>query len=366
MHISKSVFASKRMAIREPPAWFKEALGHCPPTHHFVKPDGVKIHYLRYSRRENFRYSNNDRPALLFVHGGFAHARWWDFIAPFFVDRYNCIAMDCAGHGDSDHLDAYSMDTDLAHALAVLQDAGALPQPSSSSIARPVIIGHSRGGFVAMHMAKMVGEQLGGVIILDSFVMPPEKVARPPPTNPKQKWYAAKGELVDRFSLRPPQDCDNRYLMDYIAEQSVLEDSRKGFTWKFDKALIQKAPQYENPEYPMIQSKRLQGLKCRAQFFYGTSSFFFADPAVREYMQKELDEHPPGGEPSQLVAIVGAAHHVMADQPVGVISAVSTALAQRSGQLGAVAKGLRGYRYSGMCRRPRYRYRHRHLYGSAP
>ena len=234
--------------------------------------------------------------------------------------------MDCAGHGDSDHLDSYLLDIDLEHALAVLRDAGALP--SRQGQRRPVVLGHSRGGFIAMHMARHVGDQLHGVIVLDSFVMPPEKAALPSPTNPKQRWYATREELLGRFSLRPPQECKNVYLLDYIAAKSVLEEAGKGFTWKFDKSLVQKTPQNDDPGYPVTQSKGLQGLKCRAQFFYGTASHFFVDPTVREYMQQELDEHKPGGEPSLLVPIQGAAHHMMADQPVGVISAIAVVLAQ--------------------------------------
>ena len=48
-------------------------------------------------------------------------------------------------------------------------------------------------------------------------------------------------------------------------------------------------------------------------------------------MQQELDKHKPGGEPSLLVPIQGAAHHMMADQPVRVISAI-VVLAQWRGR----------------------------------
>src|SRR5258706_12064252 len=40
------------------------------------------------------------RPALCFLHGGSAHAHWFDLVAPAFVDRYHAIPLDQRGHGE--------------------------------------------------------------------------------------------------------------------------------------------------------------------------------------------------------------------------------------------------------------------------
>jgi pimeloyl-ACP methyl ester carboxylesterase len=42
------------------------------------------------------------RPGLCFLHGGSAHAHWFDAVAPAFADRFDVIALDQRGHGESD------------------------------------------------------------------------------------------------------------------------------------------------------------------------------------------------------------------------------------------------------------------------
>ena len=38
---------------------------------------------------------------------------------------------------------------------------------------------------------------------------------------------------MGRYRLAPPQECDNRYLMDYMAYHS-LKEIEGGWSWKFD------------------------------------------------------------------------------------------------------------------------------------
>ena len=47
----------------------------------------------------------------MLVHGGAAHSRWWDHIAPMLTEGWRVVAVDLSGHGDSDRRDHYSLDT---------------------------------------------------------------------------------------------------------------------------------------------------------------------------------------------------------------------------------------------------------------
>ncbi|MGH7819176.1 MAG: alpha/beta fold hydrolase, partial [Candidatus Binatia bacterium] len=38
---------------------------------------------------------------VIFVHGGSAHARWWDFVVPHLGPGFHAYALDLRGHGDS-------------------------------------------------------------------------------------------------------------------------------------------------------------------------------------------------------------------------------------------------------------------------
>jgi pimeloyl-ACP methyl ester carboxylesterase len=70
------------------PAWFKRSLA-VQPVDHTIEVQGTPIHYLQWG-------DDKAKAGLIFVHGNGAHAHWWSFIAPFFLDHYRAIAIDLA------------------------------------------------------------------------------------------------------------------------------------------------------------------------------------------------------------------------------------------------------------------------------
>ena len=112
------------------PAWFTKAI-ETPRKDCYVEVDGCPIHYLK--------WGDDDKPGLLFVHGNGAHAHWWDFIAPFFIDQYSVAAIDLSGMGDSGHRDEYVANCYADELMAVIKDAGFGDDT--------IVVGHSMGGF---------------------------------------------------------------------------------------------------------------------------------------------------------------------------------------------------------------------------
>ena len=51
----------------------KNGIQPAPHTSRFVEAGGLRLHYLD--------YGTAGRPAMLCVHGGGAHAHWFDFVA---------------------------------------------------------------------------------------------------------------------------------------------------------------------------------------------------------------------------------------------------------------------------------------------
>ena len=146
------------------PAWFRDAIATA-PEQRTVRVKGCDIHYLR--------WGDVERPGLVLVHGGAAHAHWWSFIAPLLLPHHHVIALDLAGHGDS---------------------------------------GHSRGGLVAIAAGSLHGERLAGVVVVDSPVRRPDPESEEGERgrmfrNPKV--YADLETAVAHFHLAPPQPCDN-------------------------------------------------------------------------------------------------------------------------------------------------------------
>jgi len=87
----KNVMTARK---QKAPAWFTQAVS-TPCEDRFVSVDGCRIHYLRWGPA--------GKPGLCFVHGGYAHAHWWDWIAPFFSGAFSVVALDLGGMGDSGH-----------------------------------------------------------------------------------------------------------------------------------------------------------------------------------------------------------------------------------------------------------------------
>ena len=75
-----------------PPAWFTNAMAE-PVTTGEIEVGGCLIAFRQ--------WGDPAQPGLLLVHGGGAHSRWWDHVAPFFSGRCCVTALDLSGHGDS-------------------------------------------------------------------------------------------------------------------------------------------------------------------------------------------------------------------------------------------------------------------------
>ena len=127
------------------PEWFSKYLG-MEARQHSVSVAGAMISYRRWQA--------SGKPGLLFVHGHAAHSHWWDFIAPAFLDRFDPLAIDLSGAGESDHRDSYSAETFTDEIVAVCEHAG---------LDCPTLVGHSFGG--SMTIADYLIIERDGLII---------------------------------------------------------------------------------------------------------------------------------------------------------------------------------------------------------
>lgn len=283
----------------EAPAWFEKALS-VPFEDRVVEVEGCPIHYLL--------WGDDDKPGLLLVHGGGAHAHWWAFLGPFFTDHYRVAAIDLSGAGDSGRRDAYSPELFSAEVMGVCADAGFKD--------KPIIVGHSFGGFVTLNTGVLFGDKLTGVVLVDSPVRPPDyewqRSRRRAPVRDK-KIYPDFETAKARFRLMPPQDCENDYILDYIGTHSITE-VEGGWTWKFDDQLFRKF-QFED------MREALASLACRVGVIYGDKSQLF-DQEIADYMFEVLDSSVP------FTAIPEADHHLFLDQPLSFVSALRTLLAE--------------------------------------
>jgi len=298
-------------ALPPAPEWFERAIA-APSEEGTVEVAGAKIHYSA--------WGDTNQPGLLFVHGGRAHRNWWRPFAPYFADNCRVAALDLSGMGDSDWRDQYSLDLLVDELFAVIEKAG-LDQHG-----RPILVGHSFGGWVTLAAVEREGERLGGAVVVDSPLGVPDPdegytVLRANPGGRERRSariYATKEEPITRFRLLPNQPAEHLYLIDYIAREGLrqatnAETGEKGWTWKFDPA---KGSNFD------IHFERdlLRAAQCPLAFIYGEKSMFATGDGIAHLKSQAQGRSP-------FVMVPEAYHHLMMDQPLAFISILRTLLA---------------------------------------
>jgi pimeloyl-ACP methyl ester carboxylesterase len=257
------------------------------PTDGWLVHAGGRLHYLD--------WGDPAHPAVVFLHGGSAHAHWWDFTLPLLADRYRCIALDLRGHGDS----ARPADGDYAlgsHADDVCAAIDTL------ALQRPVVVGHSFGGFVAMVVAGRRGDTLAGLAIVDSRARIGVRSARMLEALrklPHPRWPDAD-EAVARFRLLPAATVAPAAVLAHVARHGMHQVADGTWTLKFDRRALAGAPAQDLA--PHLSAARCPVLAVRA-----AHSEIVAADALAEFRAAV-----PGVEVAE---IADAHHHVMLDQP---------------------------------------------------
>ncbi len=291
------------------PNWFENAISRA-PERRFIMVEGARIELLI--------WGDEGKPGLLFMHGNGAHADWYSFIAPFFADQYRIVALSWSGMGRSDWRERYSLDLFQQEALAAAEHAGLFAHAE-----KPIFVAHSFGGDVALWLAARHGDRLKATLLLDNVPRPPELRWTGPPVADGRapRVHPDMTAALARFRLMPPQGCDNLFLVDYIARES-LRDAPPDlgppgtYIWRFDPQLWMRIDQIRTFE----PEKALVDAKCPMAFIWGERSQLIPTAAL-DFTRM----HIPGGTP--MVAVPDADHHLMLDQPLATIASMRTLFA---------------------------------------
>jgi pimeloyl-ACP methyl ester carboxylesterase len=282
------------------PQWFLDALA-VPCAQRQVEVDGATISYLA--------WGEPGQRGLVFVHGGAAHAHWWTHVAATFASEFRVLALDLSGHGDSHHRPTYSLHQWAAEVMAVAADGQVAGEP--------VVIGHSMGGFVTIVTAARHGSELGGVIVCDSPVTEPDPEIEPTATQAfgrSGRIYEDAEEAVRRFRTVPPQEAYLEYVLDHVARRSLRQVDGV-WEWKFDRHVFaQFAGQLRHVSLPYLHE-----LTCR--FALLRSQYGLVTPDISATMYEALGRRAP------LIELPEAGHHAMLDQPLVLITALRSLLA---------------------------------------
>jgi pimeloyl-ACP methyl ester carboxylesterase len=284
------------------PEWFERALAV--PSHRgSVDVGGVPINYMTWGKPGS--------QGVVLVHGSNAHLEWWRFVAPFLASEFHVAALDLSGNGDSGWRDRYSGALYAEEVMAVANAAG-LGE-------RPFVVGHSFGGFVTLEAGHLFGDRLGGIVMVDFTVRPPENYIewgrrreREGKEPRRTRVYDDYDTALGRFRLMPEQPCQHACVIDYVARHS-LREVEGGWTWKFDPTM------FDHLEMGSAQRDKFLALRCRSAVILGEHS---RDGGAQSggYMREITGGRVP------IFTIPTVHHHMMFEEPLALTMGIMALL----------------------------------------
>ncbi len=251
------------------------------------------------------------RPALCLLHGGSAHAHWFDAVAPAFADRYHVLSLDQRGHGESAWPDPagapYATESFVSDLVGVMDVLG---------WERMALCGHSMGGHNALGLAGWHPGRLGALVVVDSRpVIPEDRLAmmhRRGFRGPRR--HESLHAALQSFRLLPAETVAEPALLAHLAREGIVE--REGrFLYRFDPACNgTRRPADVWPLLPRISAPTL--------IVRGEHSPILPRP-MAERMRERMSD-------ARVVEIPGAYHHLVLDRPGAFIEVLDEFLRPRT------------------------------------
>jgi len=195
------------------------------PTHRYVEVEGLKLHYLDWG-------GDPDKRTFVLLHGGAAHAHWWDGVAPMLTRYGRVLALDFRGHGRSQWANSehYGPPAYLRDVRGLIESLGT----------RAVLVGHSMGGAVAQWVAVTHPELLDALVIVDA-------PHGGPPLFRRLMWrwrrrshggvrpeLRSAGDIIRKFRLHPPETNLTRLEIERLAILGAEQLPSGAWAFRFD------------------------------------------------------------------------------------------------------------------------------------
>ncbi|MDA9999268.1 alpha/beta hydrolase [bacterium] len=285
--------------MSELPFWYNTAMA-APSDYATVKVDDIDIAYTT--------WGEVGKPGIVLIHGSNAHMEWWRFTAPFLADNFRIAALDLSGNGNSGWRERYSGEGFAREVWAVCEAAELGP--------KPIVVGHSFGGFAALEAAHYFGEQMTGVLFMDFTVAPKAeyiewgmRVEREGvEAGRKLRVYEDKDTALGRFRFIPEQPGVHPEVLKHLGQYG-LKEVEGGWTWKFDPGI------FDYIEMGSDQEEKFRQLTCKTGLMLGEQS---EDEGA--YYGEQMLAMTDGKMPS--ITVPGTYHHLMFDQPIAVAMAM--------------------------------------------
>jgi pimeloyl-ACP methyl ester carboxylesterase len=208
------------------------------PSSGFFEARRLRLHYVD--------WGNEGAPPVVLVHGGLDHCRSWDWVARALRSDMRVLALDLAGHGDSDHAigGAYAL-TDFVYDLSEFFNVLGFDRAS--------LIGHSMGGGICSLFAGSFPDAVDRLVLIEG--LRPAMLA-PEPAHQRIRGWVEQTRDLARRKPRAYRSIDaavdrmraaNPALSLHQAQHLTRHGLRRGedglWRWKFDNFIRSRSPQ---------------------------------------------------------------------------------------------------------------------------
>ena len=242
------------------------------------------------------RQAGEGKPVII-LHGLFGTSDNWQIIAKKMAETHQVFTVDLRNHGQTFHSDEFGYGL-MAEDIEEFID--------THSIEKPVIIGHSMGGKVAMRSALLFPEKITSIISVDMapkyYPVRHERIIDAL-TNARIADAASRKEIDEQLAVKIPNFGERQFLM-----KNLKRKQEGGFEWKMNLPII--SSKIEN------LGEAIHGdeiIHVPALFIRGSNSDYILDSDFPE-IQKTFPE-------SEFVTIEDAGHWVHADKPQELLDA---------------------------------------------
>jgi pimeloyl-ACP methyl ester carboxylesterase len=248
-------------------------------------------------------YGGEGKPPILFLHGGSAHAHWWDFVAPAFVGDFHVLALDQRGHGESQWADDWAYGS--RHYVSDLDQV-----IGGWGFGAPIIVGHSMGAHNVLAYAVEHSEsgKARAIVAID-----------PPPDYPDfavdflksiaekpARRFDSLDEAARNFKVLPRQTLAKKEILEHVARLSFKPHPGGGWTHKLDRRTMIREPSRV--------SDSLHRIACPALIVKIAKS-----PLLDRELAKKMAAQIARG---RMAEIDDSYHHVMLDNPQALIETI--------------------------------------------
>jgi pimeloyl-ACP methyl ester carboxylesterase len=261
---------------------------------YYRTPQGLNLSFRR--------WSGSSTPQLLLLHGFGDNALVWHHFASSLDDSCCPLALDLRGHGHSewDPRGTYALSDFVADVASVLQEL--CPAPV-------VLIGHSLGAQIAIHVAAACRERIRAVVLVDVALKPTELSAGHVRNKFRERLRVYESVADYVALLRQQLPLAQEPLLNVLAEGALRVKENGQYEERCDPMLVNRDDSVNVP----VMRAALKQIARPILLVRGAGSAVLSPAAAREV----LTELPQ----SRMNVVATAGHAVMLDNPEGFCAA---------------------------------------------